>query len=296
MVLENARENWSDYPERLRRAVADRNTWRRKSVIRGVCAVVAISMTAIEPSASASSGPPTPRPCANCGCELSAPYCANCGQHRRGSERLQVCEIITRSCENLLSFDSAFLGTFVGLFRRPGELCREYVQGQRKRYMNPFAYFVLAGTVNLFVSTVVGWFTGTPSDPEEEFIANHVLWIMLAMLIPLAFLWRSLFRRSGDNLAENYVFALYALAQYVWLETIVLLPLPYLVPDLVLAIVYVAVWLAYMTFAATRFYGEPALMVGLKVLASALLFALCVAGIAFVVGIVVYILDSSAAG
>jgi hypothetical protein len=253
-------------------------------------------MSTTNTPAPAPSAPPTRLACANCGGELTAAYCANCGQHRRGSERLQVREIVARSCEHLFDFDSAFLGTLVGLFRRPGELCREYVQGRRKRYMNPFGYFVLSGTVSLFVSTVVGWFAGAPADPEEEFIANHVLWIMLAMLVPLAFLWRRLFRRSGYNLAENYVFALYVLAQFSWLETIVLLPLPYFVSDLVLAIVYVALWQAYVTYAATPFYGEPALIVGLKVLASALLFALSAAAIAFVVGIVVYFLDPAAAG
>lgn len=253
-------------------------------------------MAATEPPASAPSEPAARALCANCGHELTDAYCAQCGQHRRGSERLRVREIVARSCEHLLDFDSAFLGTFVGLFRRPGELCREYVQGRRKRYMNPFAYFVLAGTVNLFVTTVVGWFAGAPAAPEEEFIANHVLWIMLAMLVPLAFLWRWLFRQSGCNLAENYVFALYVLAQFSWLEAFVLLPLQYVVSDLVLAIVYVALWLAYVTYAAIPFYREPALMVGLKILASALLFALGAAAIAIVVGIVVYFLDPAAAG
>jgi hypothetical protein len=76
----------------------------------------------------------------------------------------------------------------------------------------------------------------------------------------------------------------------------VLLPLPYFVSDLVLALVYVVLWLAYVTYAATPFYGERALIVGLKVLASALLFALGAAAIAFVVGIVVYFRDPATAG
>ena len=74
----------------------------------------------------------------------------------------------------------------------------------------------------------------------------------------------------------------------VLLSFFVLCFVPFLVE---LAIVYVALWQAYMTYAAAPFYGEPALTVGLKVLASALLFALGVAAIAFVVGIVVYFLD-----
>lgn len=250
-------------------------------------------MSATETPAPAPSATPTRLDCANCGHELAADYCAHCGQHRRGSERLQVREIITRSCEHLLDFDSAFMRTFVGLFRRPGEVCREYVQGRRKRYMNPFAYFVLSGTVGLLVSAFAGWLMGAPVAPDEEFIADHGLWILLAMLVPLAVTWWKLFAQSGYNLAENYVFALYVLAQFTWLETLILLPLTCVASDVVLVIVYLAAWLAYVTYAAAPFYGEPAPIVGLKIVASLLAFVGIVALAVCPVGIVMYFLFPS---
>lgn len=250
-------------------------------------------MSTTDTPVPAPSAPPTQFACANCGHELAASYCANCGQHRRGSERLKVREVVARSCEHVFDFDSAFLGTFVGLFRRPGEVCREYVQGRRKRYMNPFAYFILSGTVGLLVSAFVGWLTEAPVAPEEEFIADHGLWILLAMLVPLAVTWWKLFAQSGYNLAENYVFALYVLAQFTWLETLVLLPLTSVASDVVLVIGYLAAWLAYVTYAATPFYGEPALIVGLKVVASLLAFVAIVALAVCPVGIIMYFLFPS---
>src|SRR5688500_4650143 len=107
-------------------------------------------------------------PCANCSTHLIGNYCHHCGQHRRGSRRLQLREILARTGEHLLDLDSAFLSTFVGLTKRPGEVCCEYIAGRRKRYMNPFGYFVFAGTVSLVSSTVLSWFLGGPPVSGEE--------------------------------------------------------------------------------------------------------------------------------
>jgi hypothetical protein len=216
--------------------------------------------------------------CANCGTVLVGAYCHACGQSGDGRTRLVVRDVLTEFCEHLLDFDSAFLRTFAGLTVRPGGVCRDYVAGRRKRYMNPFGYLLLSGTVNLALSGLAGWMAGpgAPADPDEP-DSGLVTWFLLALLVPLAVLWRWLFRRSGFNLAENYVFALFIMSQYTWLETLILVPLTYLVSETTLTAAYFAIWLCYLVFAGTGFYGRPWWLVLLKMLAAHLF--LIVAGL-----------------
>jgi len=87
--------------------------------------------------------------CMNCSTALMGTYCHTCGQHRRDSSRLALRQVFARLLEGLLNLDSALLRTFIGLTIRPSSTCRDYVEGRRKRFMNPFGYFVLAGTGNL---------------------------------------------------------------------------------------------------------------------------------------------------
>jgi hypothetical protein len=202
---------------------------------------------------------PFARTCANCGATLLGEWCHRCGQHRRESARLDLREIVARFSESLLNLDSTLLRTFVGLTIQPGQLCREYVEGHRKRYMNPFGYFVLAGAANLLGAATVARIFGEPRPPdaaEGELASEYVTWFMLGLLVPFALVLRRLFRRADRNLAENYVFALYVLGQFVWFELLILLPLTYAIPDAALAIAYVVGWITYVTFASVPFYSE----------------------------------------
>jgi hypothetical protein len=106
--------------------------------------------------------------CANCGADLAGNHCSHCGQHRREARRLEVRQILLRFSENLFNFDSAFLRTWLGLTRHPGHVCREYIQGRRKAYMNPFGYFLLAITVSVIVGQSVSKLFHAGSGANED--------------------------------------------------------------------------------------------------------------------------------
>jgi hypothetical protein len=218
-------------------------------------------------TANASTPEPGDDVCASCGAALAGEYCHACGQHRRGSRRLVVREVLSRFCEHLLDFDSSFARTFAGLLRRPGETCREYVAGRRKRYMNPFGYLLLAGTASLVISALLEWLFGT-RDPAGggEPGAGLLNWVLLALLVPLAAIWSWMFRSCGFNLAENYVFALFVMGQFTWLELLILVPAEFVVPEGALIAVYLLVWTGYLTFAATGFYRQQWWLVLAKML------------------------------
>jgi len=210
---------------------------------------------------------PSPVPCANCGATVEKSCCPECGQHRRGGERLVLRDVLVRFVEHLWDFDSAFLRTWLDLNRRPGEVCRDYVRGRRKFYMNPFGYLLLAMTVALFTESTIGYFLPAAVDPDDQAALSHpVTW--LAMLVPWAVVWSWLFRRSGFNFAENYVFTLFVMGQTVWYETLLVTPLQAVGGQSAAMWLLFAILLAYPTWTGVGLYREPVWKVTLKVLAS----------------------------
>jgi hypothetical protein len=177
-----------------------------------------------------------------------------------------VRQIVARFFENLYDFDSAFLRTWLGLTLRPGQVCREYIQGRRKTYMNPFGYFLLAVTATVVVEAITSRFrTRVPGAAENTDFHTTLL---LTLLVPYAVIWSKLFRRQGLNLAENYVFALYVLGHFVWIELLILVPVSLVVSEWILIVLYLLIATIYVTLAATVFYRESIGMVTLKLLLS----------------------------
>lgn len=97
--------------------------------------------------------------CLNCGTTLSGQYCGNCGQRAR-SRLISIWELLREAFGDLLELDSRLWRTLIPLAIRPGKLTRDYLEGQRARFMPPFrTYLVLS-----IVFFLVAFF-----DPREEF-------------------------------------------------------------------------------------------------------------------------------
>ena len=89
--------------------------------------------------------------CLNCGAALSGPFCAACGQ-RDVPPHPTLRELAGDTWDELVGWDGKLARTFVTMFRRPGELTRAALEGQRIRHVSPIrlylacslVYFVLA--------------------------------------------------------------------------------------------------------------------------------------------------------
>lgn len=53
--------------------------------------------------------------------------------------------------EDLCDFDAPVWRTIIGLTRRPGIVCREYVDGRRRQLANPVKYFLITGALWVLV-------------------------------------------------------------------------------------------------------------------------------------------------
>ncbi len=163
--------------------------------------------------------------CPNCGEVGDGPYCASCGQDNRRA-RLESRAVLSDAFQNLVGWDSALGRTLAGLVRSPGPMAVDYVEGRRRRYVNPARFALLSLALWLLFTKVMGIdpleasgmrvsSEGGGADSSEfvseirTFLGSY-LNVLLYLALPLrAFLLRLFFRSSGRNLAECLVLVLY---------------------------------------------------------------------------------------
>ena len=99
--------------------------------------------------------------CLNCGqpLDLSDVYCPYCSQ-LNSTKALSLKDFIGEFVNSIVSYDSRLRYTVFDLLFRPGKITRNYIEGQRLKYANPFRfflsvsiiYFILFGIINTYVT------------------------------------------------------------------------------------------------------------------------------------------------
>ena len=86
--------------------------------------------------------------CKNCHTELHDhdEYCSNCGA-KVIRKRLTFKNLFEHLSETFFNYDNKLLRTFVQLFKNPEDVIVGYINGVRKRYINPISFFGLALTL-----------------------------------------------------------------------------------------------------------------------------------------------------
>ena len=195
--------------------------------------------------------------------------------------RLTMALVLREIVERFFDVDKGWLRTARDLTLGPGEMIRRYVQGHRKVYANPFAYLVVGTAVNILTQKAVGFqermvattganVTESPLQLEfitrfTELISQNALYVSIGIVVPLALLVRLFFRRSGYNLAECFVFALYSVG-HLSLLGFVLLPLYMLLPPsaAIQGIVGITVAIIYTVYVAKGFFSGGFFGVAIK--------------------------------
>ncbi|MGB3607786.1 MAG: DUF3667 domain-containing protein [Psychroserpens sp.] len=86
--------------------------------------------------------------CKNCHLELTShsDFCNSCGG-KVIRNRLTFKNLFEHISETFFNYDNKLLRTFIDLFKTPETVIEGYINGVRKRYVNPISYFGLAITV-----------------------------------------------------------------------------------------------------------------------------------------------------
>jgi uncharacterized OB-fold protein len=244
--------------------------------------------TAIRPCAKIRVMTPAAAHCLNCHAALAPAqrFCSECGQ-ATATRRLTVHDIGHALVHVFTHADHSVFSLVRDLATRPGKVAREYVEGKRKKYFNPFTFaVVVVGVASLVLAATrfVDFNRGVPTNPVTSFLQNHINLVILMQLPLLAMFGKLMFRRDKLFFAEHLVLAAYTSGFRSIFFTLGVIPLWLLFdwhyPTTVG--VYVALWLTYFGIACAQFYQGNrwwlwlrGVMVGVltQVLISGLIFA-----------------------
>lgn len=120
-------------------------------------------------------GDHAPGHCANCGTQLSGPYCHECGQV--GHVHRSLFHIVEEVLHGVLHFDTKSWRTLPLLVGRPGLLTRRYIEGQRAKYVSPMALFLFCIFLMFFVFSLIKSSSASSvlSGPESVATAREEL-------------------------------------------------------------------------------------------------------------------------
>ena len=183
--------------------------------------------------------------CLNCGMEYEGNYCSRCGQsHTVG--RLSLRRVATELLPDIYNLDNKFMRTCVDLFRRPGTMIMDFVDGKRVRYYKPLPLLFVMASVFIIVSQLCNTYTAHPFNPsiynigplrwcQEGSIADHVFRILyriywneawrtilsVTLLVwPLKWAFRHSPTGSRLNAAEVFFIMLYLNCQSIIIKVV----------------------------------------------------------------------------
>lgn len=146
--------------------------------------------------------------CKNCGATLTGKYCAQCGQ-KASVSRFTIPALLDELSHSITHVETNILGLTAALISRPGQTARSYLEGQRKKYFNPFIYFLIVLGLQSLAFSLVRHAPphATPAQLEaydmQSFIFKY-LKIFFVFLLPVSALLMYLFYRR-HNYAEYCV-------------------------------------------------------------------------------------------
>jgi hypothetical protein len=87
--------------------------------------------------------------CKNCYTELQEAfdYCSSCGG-KVVRKRLTLKNLFEHLSETFFNYDNKLLRTIIDLCKKPEEVISTYIEGVRKRYVNPVSFFGLSLTLS----------------------------------------------------------------------------------------------------------------------------------------------------
>lgn len=243
--------------------------------------------------------------CKNCGEQATKNFCANCGQKTNvGKFTLRV--IWQEFLDALFNVNQGLLPTVRDLTIRPGHMLRNYLDGQRKKYIGPVRFIIATAAVSYLlyfglmgddvIQSSINAGVQPSGDPEAEqmsqwltnLLTKNYTFVVLGMAPFFALGYRMLFYRHKFSFADFLVVVTYTSAY----SAILPLPLvPFLLTNLIsqeayigiislMSVVYTVVAIVLVLQPRNVFWG------GFKALLGTILGILLCFVFAFLIGII----------
>lgn len=113
--------------------------------------------------------------CLNCEhrLEKSDQFCPNCGQ-MNSSKKLSFGDFFNEFFSGLFAYDSRFQRTLRILLFSPGKISKDYINGKRAQYANPFRFYLSASIIFFLIAGISDSFDVLDLQEEEENFQNKV--------------------------------------------------------------------------------------------------------------------------
>ena len=167
--------------------------------------------------------------CQNCGADVDAKFCSQCGQERQS--RISLDKVGKDVYNGLFDFESPFLKTLYFLTVNPSKVYREYIDGARKRYFSPVRYSIWLMTLMVAIAALTDTVLIDFSQFENKEVSSNLEFKNLlinfqsminSLLIPFYFVFailttgfiKLLFRREKYTFAELYLPTLLSISHF----------------------------------------------------------------------------------
>jgi hypothetical protein len=87
---------------------------------------------------------------------VSTQFCPTCGERRLQARDLRFRGLLAQLSQSVTNLDARLIRTVRCLFRHPGELTVRYLQGPRKPYIGPIAFFLLTNVLFVAMESLTG--------------------------------------------------------------------------------------------------------------------------------------------
>ncbi|MEM0962611.1 MAG: DUF3667 domain-containing protein, partial [Bacteroidota bacterium] len=125
--------------------------------------------------------------CRNCGADRRGEYCYRCGQHYL-DDQLTLRVIWSQFAERFLKLERGLPATLRLALADPGRLARRFVDGERRRFVNPISFLLIGSAVAVLLLPVYA-----PADRMQEEFATTADSTQMSASMELGF------RMGGGN-------------------------------------------------------------------------------------------------
>jgi len=182
--------------------------------------------------------------CIQCNTESTGKFCPECGQ-KQDVPRLTLKTFFEDFFNRIYGLDGAVPNTIIGLWKHPGKVAQEYIDGIRGKYVGPVGYYFLMFTLFFILIAVfevdMNKYTGvkelndtiTQTTGEElneeklkfqKTIQQTVfknLQYLTILFFPIFALWAKVFyKKSNYNILESIVFLFFVNAQMLFFNMV----------------------------------------------------------------------------
>jgi len=198
-----------------------------------------------------------PTNCLNCSTMLTADdrFCPCCGQ-KSDTHKMTMGHIWHDLWHAFTHTDKGIIHLMRELLFRPGHVAREYVDGKRKKYYNPFSFLVIVVAIATFLSATFNLMAPGKTDPISVFLNKHTN-LIIFFNVPISAFFTWLFFRKRTY-AENLVACAYAAGERSAFYSLIVVPVMLSIPQHYMKVVYVYmfIWILYSAIAAMQFFQK----------------------------------------